>query len=107
MSLNLDLVQNILQNSKIPKWLKPTGQDFSQRPELPIDQVEEGGTALDTVRVKPSYRFRTYKKVKRKLKEMEELHEWIEEKGKKEVQTGETKVDDFLDGLENTLNSMS
>lgn len=106
MSLNLDLEKNILQNSKVPKWLRPTGTLPTGRPELPIDQVEENGTALDTAHGRPSLRFRTYKKVKRRLAEMEELHEWIEKKGVKETTTGETHVDDFLDGLEKSLNSM-
>lgn len=113
MSLNLDLEKNILQNSKIPKWLKATGKNFSQRQELEIDALEETAregdydmTAKDTARSRPPYRWKTYKQVKRRLAEMEELHEWIEEKGKKETETGETKVDEFLDGLEKSLNSM-
>lgn len=113
MSLNLDLEKNILQNSKIPKWLRATGKDFSQRQELEIDALEEAArdgdydmTAKDTARSRPPYRWKTYKKVKRRLAEMEELHEWIEKKGKEETKTGETKVDGLLDALDSALNSM-
>ena len=114
MSLNLDLEKNILQNSKIPKWLQTTGKDFSQRQELEIDTLEAAAkegeyrmSAMDTVRKRPSYRQRTYKKVKRQLAEAEEFFEWIGKKGQKEEETGEQKIDNFLDGLENVLNSMT
>src|SRR5574344_104607 len=114
MNLNLDLEKNILQNSKIPKWLQATGKDFSQRQELEIDTLEAAAkegeyrmSAMDTVRKRPSYRQRTYKKVKRQLAEAEEFFEWIGKKGQKEEETGEQKIDNFLDGLENVLNSMT
>ena len=101
MPLKIDLVQSILQNSKIPKWLKATGKDFSQREALEIDSLEEDGTALNTARNRPPYKFKVYKKVKRRLAEMEELHEWIEKKSE------QSDLDDFLDNLESTLNSMT
>ena len=114
MSLNLDLEKSILQNSKVPKWLQTTGKDFSQRQELEIDTLEAAAkegeyrmSAMDTVRKRPSYRQRTYKKVKRQLAEAEEFFEWIGKKGQKEEETGEQKIDNFLDGLENVLNSMT
>ena len=114
MSLNLDLEKSILQNSKVPKWLQTTGKDFSQRQELEIDTLEAAAkegeyrmNAVDTVRKRPSYRQRTYKKVKRQLAEAEEFFEWIGKKGQKEEETGEQKIDNFLDGLENVLNSMT
>ena len=114
MSLNLDLEKSILQNSKVPKWLQTAGKDFSQRQELEIDTLEAAAkegeyrmNAVDTVRKRPSYRQRTYKKVKRQLAEAEEFFEWIGKKGQKEEETGEQKIDNFLDGLENVLNSMT
>lgn len=114
MNLNLDLEKNILQNSKVPKWLQATGKDLSQRQELEIDTLEAAAkegeyrmSAMDTVRKRPSYRQRTYKKVKRQLAEAEEFFEWIGKKGQKEEETGEQKIDNFLDGLENVLNSMT
>ena len=114
MNLNLDLEKSILQNSKVPKWLQTTGKDFSQRQELEIDTLEAAAkegeyrmNAVDTVRKRPSYRQRTYKKVKRQLAEAEEFFEWIGKKGQKEEETGEQKIDNFLDGLENVLNSMT
>lgn len=106
MSLNLDLEKNILQNSKIPRWLQATGKDFSQRPDLDIDDSDGNADAKWIVGYKPSYREKAYKKAKRKIAEAEELHEWIEKKGKEETKTGETKVDDLLDGLDSALNSM-
>lgn len=114
MSLNLDLEKNILQNSKIPNWLKATGKDFNNRPETEFDAAVEAAregefqlNAKDTAGgYRPTFRQKTYKRVKRRIAEMEELHEWIEKKGQKEVETGETKIDDFLDGLEESLNSM-
>lgn len=90
-----------MRNSKIPKWLKARGRSFSDRGHLEIDDLEEDGTALDTVPNKPPYKWRTYKQVKRRIAEMEELHEWIEDKAEKE------NLDSFLDTLENTLNSMT
>ena len=114
MNLNLDPEKSILQNSKVPKWLQTTGKDFSQRQELEIDTLEAAAkegeyrmNAVDTVRKRPSYRQRTYKKVKRQLAEAEEFFEWIGKKGQKEEETGEQKIDNFLDGLENVLNSMT
>lgn len=114
MNLNLDPEKSILQNSKIPKWLQATGKDLSQRQELEIDTLEAAAkegeyrmNAVDTVRKRPSYRQRTYKKVKRQLAEAEEFFEWIGKKGQKEEETGEQKIDNFLDGLENVLNSMT
>lgn len=113
MSLSENLEKSILQNSKIPKWLKATGKNFSQRPELELDMkvaaAQEGSydlNATDTTKGKPSYRFRAFKKAKRKIAEAEELYEWVERKGKKEVETGETKIDRFLEGLEKSLNNM-
>ena len=103
-----------MPNSKVPKWLQTTGKDFSQRQELEIDTLEAAAkegeyrmSAMDTVRKRPSYRQRTYKKVKRQLAEAEEFFEWIGKKGQKEEETGEQKIDNFLDGLENVLNSMT
>lgn len=113
MSPKLDLEKSILQNSKIPKWLQATGRDFSQRPELELDaaveEAQDGYRTLDardTAHGKPSLRWRAFKKATRQLAEAEELHEWIEKKGKEELETGETRVDEFLDGLEKSLNSM-
>ena len=90
-----------MQNSKIPKWLKARGKSFSDRGSLPIDEVEGDGTALDTAPNRPPYKWRTYKQVKRRIAEMEELHDWIEKKAEA------TDLDSFLDTLENTLNSMT
>lgn len=101
MPLKTNLVQSILQNSKIPKWLKVTGKDFSQREALEIDSLEEDGTALNTAPSRPPYKFKVYKKVKRRLAEMEELHEWVEKKSE------QSDLDDFIDNLESTLNSMT
>lgn len=104
-SPKLDLEKNILQNSKIPKWLKATGNNFHERQHLDIDDVEEDGD-VRSYGEKPPFRWKIYKKVKKRIAEMEEMHEWIEKKGKKELETGETKVDNFLDHLDSALNSM-
>lgn len=105
-SPKLDLEKNILQNSKIPKWLRATGNSFHDRKELDIDLASGDADARWIVN-KPPHRWKVYKKVKRKIAEAEELHEWIEKKGKKELETGETKVDNFLDHLDSALNSMT
>ena len=90
----------LLDSKKIPKWLQ--GPVPSGRGELDIDCVEEDGTALDVVPKKPSYKWKTMKKVKRRLAEMEELHEWIRKKADKD----ETGPNAFLDRLEGVLNDI-
>lgn len=87
-------------SKKIPKWLQ--GPVSSDRGELEIDYIEEDGTALDTVLKKPSYKWKTMKKVRRRLAEMEELHEWIRKKADKD----ETGPNAFLDRLEGVLNDI-
>ena len=87
-------------NIKIPKWLK--GPVPKGRNELEIDNVEDGeGTALDLLGGSSKI-YQNFKRAKRRLKEMEELHEWSEKKADKDPEgTGE-----FLEGMDRALNSM-
>lgn len=97
---SLQILEKVL-TAKVPKWLKPTGVNFSQRNFIEgIDDLEGEGTALNTARSHPPIRWKTFKRVKRKLAEMEELHDWAENKESVE------KINNLLDGLENALNSM-
>lgn len=58
--------------------------------------------ARDFSKQRPSDRWRAYKKTKRRIAEMEEMHEWI----RKKADSDETLPNQFLEGLENVLNSM-
>lgn len=87
-------------SKKVPKWLQ--GPVSSGRGEMDIDYLEGEGTALDTAPGRPPYRWKTAKRVKRRLAEMEELHEWIRKKADKD----ETQPNAFLDKLEKVLNDM-
>ena len=67
------------------------------RPHLPIDEVEDGqGTVFDTAKVKPSHKFRVYKRTKRKLQDLEALKRLAQSKGFRCISIGE---------LEEILNS--
>lgn len=72
----------------IPRFLeKNTGEySLSDRPRLPIDDLEENGTALNTVKKTLLYKTRIYKQAKRRLAEMEELRAFAKEKGEKGLQ---------------------
>lgn len=94
-----------LDSKKFPKWLRPgTGQIPGGYPMTEkiarLLELDGDGTARDTATGKPSQKAVTYKKVRRRIAEMEELHEWI----RKKKCIG--KVDSFLDTLEGTLNDM-
>lgn len=68
---------------KIPKWLRvKEGVTVAVRPDLEIDLVEGDGTAKDSVRYRPPHKYRVSKKVDKRLKQMEELRKWGEDKGK-------------------------
>lgn len=91
---------SFLDSKKIPKWLQ--GPVSSGRGEMEIDSLEEDGTALDTAGKRPPYKWKTAKRLKRRIAEMEELHEWIRKKADKD----ETQPNAFLDKLENVLNDI-
>lgn len=72
---------------KLPKWLEidPRFGSLSDRPRLGrLDELEEErsgeGTALDTVKHRPSYRLKVLKKITRALAEAEEWKEFAEKK---------------------------
>lgn len=96
---------------KIPRWLQQgNSPSLSERPvtekTLRLDALEGEGTALHTVTGRPPFRMRTYKQVKRRLAEMEELHEWIEKKVENQEDLEGTEEGQFLDSLEQVLNDM-
>lgn len=66
--------------TKIPKWLLGGNYSLSERPPLRIDELEEDGTALDTVSGRPSHKFKVYKRVKKKLAEAETWVKFIQDK---------------------------
>ena len=47
---------------------------------LPIDRVRGDGTALDTVRYRPTYKQKAFKKVSKKLAEAEEYVQFVRKK---------------------------
>lgn len=52
------------------------------RPHLPVDEIKDGqGTVFDTARIKPSHKFRIYKRTKRKLQDLEEMKKLVQNKG--------------------------
>lgn len=61
----------------IPRWLSTVGFTLSSRPRLPIDELDEGGTALDTVKHRPGQRYKSIKKASKRLREAEEWSEYI------------------------------
>lgn len=96
---------------KVPRWLQQgKSPSLSERPVtekiLRLDSLEGEGTALDTVASRPPFRMRTYKQVKRRLAEMEELHEWIRKKANNYEDLEGTPEGKFLDSLESTLNDI-
>lgn len=96
---------------KVPRWLQQgKSPSLSEKPVtekiLHLESLEGEGTALDTVTGKPPFRMRTYKQVKRRLAEMEELHEWIRKKADNYEDLEGTKEGEFLDSLEEVLNNM-
>lgn len=81
-------------SKKIPRWLE--GPPNIKIDTSEIDCLEGDGTAKDTARHRPPHKWKTHKKVKKKIKEVEELYDF-----------GEKKVTDrFLEGFVDTLNSM-
>lgn len=67
---------------QVPKFLQnlDSGFSLSGRPHLPVDDVEEDGTAKDTVKHRPSYKYKTYKRVERKLQDLESWVKFIQDK---------------------------
>ena len=51
-----------------------------KRPALPIDRVQGDGTALDTVRYRPTYKQKAFKKITKKLAEAEEYVQFVRKK---------------------------
>lgn len=92
-------------DSTLPRFLR--GEPIS--PERPLNALDElvdraldGEIDLDARDVahhRPGHKFATYKRTKKRIAEMEELHELVEKK------TGE-EVDNFLDKVEGAVNSM-
>lgn len=60
---------------KIPRWLQCSSYSLSSRPALKIDELEEDGTALDTVRRRPSQRSRA---IKQAVKQVMAAEGWVE-----------------------------
>lgn len=93
-------------SKKLPKWLQgaplPSGRSETELDAIEAAAKEGEGEVLiqDVVRHRPPHKWKTMKKVQRRIAEMEELHEFGEKKDGPEV-------DDFLDGLEKVANSMS
>lgn len=106
MNLN-DQEKNISPASKkIPKWLEGA-PILPGRAETELDAIEaaakegEGEVLIyDVAKHRPPHKWKTMKRVQRRIAEMEELHEFGEKKDGPEV-------DNFLDGLEKAANSMS
>lgn len=73
---------------RVPRFLqKVKGErSLSVRPALPIDNLEEDGTALDTVHHSVTYRLKMYRQTRRRLAEMEELRTFAREKDLKGIQ---------------------
>lgn len=85
---------------KVPKWLK--GPVPKGRGELEIDSIDDGeATALNIVGGSGRI-YQNYRKTRKRLKEMEELKEW----GQKKAEKSPEKIDGFLDGMDQALNSM-
>lgn len=68
--------------SKNPRWLTNPAFTVSVRPKLPIDEIEEDGTALDTARPVPPQRYKSIKKAEKRLKEAEIWLSFLKKKGK-------------------------
>lgn len=62
-------------NMKIPKWLTNTGYSLSARPCTRVDSLEEGGTALHTVKVQPNQRS---KAIKQTIKQVQMAEGYVE-----------------------------
>lgn len=104
-NLKINQEKSTSQDSKVPKWLQgpPPGRAFTE-----LDKIEEAARdgeaevlATDVARHRPSHRWKTYKKVNRRIAEMEEMHEWIRKKAEK----NEDQASQYLDQLEEALNS--
>lgn len=105
MEGSFKLQQGPNSSVKLPKFLKGNANfSLSSRPRLPIDEKIVFGQDLDARDVtkgKPSHRFKTYRKVQRRLAEAEELHEYMT----KRLSEDRTTVD--LDLLEKALNGIA
>lgn len=108
MNLKKNPEKSTSQDFKTPKWLQ--GPVPSGRPETELDSMIEEAQddpdyQLDArvfAKPHPSERWKAYKKVKRRITEMEEMHEWI----RKKADEDETEPNRFLDRLEKVLNSL-
>lgn len=108
MNLKKSLEKSTSQDSKIPKWLQ--GPVPSGRPSTELDAIIEEAQddpeyQLDArifAKPRPSDRWKAYKKVKRRIAEMEEMHEWI----RKKADEDESEPNRFLDRLEEILNNL-
>lgn len=94
MNHKLNREKSTSLDSKVPKWLQ--GPPNLNIDTSAIDLLEGDGTAKDTARHRPPHKWKTYKKVKKRIKEVEELYDF----GEKRV------TDTFLEKFVNTLNSM-
>lgn len=84
----------------LPKFLQTYEEEIvGRRPKLQVDDLEEGGTALDTVRFRPGYKTRTIKKAKRKLQEAEEFRAFVEQKQAKAITVDQLKAILENDGI--------
>ena len=97
--------RNTSQECSLPRFLRgepiPPGRPLTAFDEL-VDRALDGEIDLDARDVahhRPGHKFATYKKVKKRIAEMEELHELVEKREGEEV-------DSFLEKLEKATNSM-
>lgn len=69
----------------VPRWMQSSSHErsLSDRPRLPIDDLEENGTALDTVKHASSFAYKIRKRTKRRLLECENLRLLAQERGSK------------------------
>lgn len=78
---------NVGGEVKLPKFLRPYKENktLSDRPRLPIDELEGDGDARNTAKGRPSQKTRTYKQVSRRLAEAEEWIDFIQKKKEKQM----------------------
>ena len=93
-----------IKRNRTPRFLQssPHERSLSTRPHLPVDDLMDGGTALDTARKLPMHRTKIYKQVKRRIDEMEEFRAFAESKADKAL-----SIEALKDILENKQQAIS
>lgn len=76
------IIAPILQGEEVSEGTKKTVKElfrYLPRPSTKVDEIEDGsGTALDTVRARPSARFRSVRKAQKALQKAEHLKKYIQ-----------------------------